>query len=390
MTLMIDADAHVTEPRDVWIERLPSKWHDLAPQVKTDDEGFDYWLINGEKAFRLGGSAPAGYADPWPSHPRGYGDMVPAAYDATARLAALDEAGLWAQVIYPNVGGFGSQRFQALPEEAMRLACVRAYNDWLAEWCATDSRRLIGAMSIPFWDIEATVAEIERGKDLGHKAIIFTGEPQRWGLPFFSDPHWDPLWRTAEETGLSISFHLGSGDMDGHLRSPRIQIQGGEYAAALTGISLFLENAAQVTDFLMSGVLPRFPGLHVVSVESGAGWVPFVLQSVDRAFEQFDLYAKFPQYEDTPSGYFRRQMSACFLGDEKISAELVDLVGEDALMFETDFPHPLSLHGDLSDITAVSLAEQDDARRHRLTWANAARLYDVCAPDGETTAGVGS
>jgi predicted TIM-barrel fold metal-dependent hydrolase len=312
--------------------------------------------------------------------------MVPGAFDPKARLAAMDEAGLWAQVVYPNVGGFGSQRFQAMPDPALRIACVRAYNDWLAEWCSTDPARLLGAMSIPFWDIDETVAEIERGAALDHRCIIFTGEPQRWGLPFFSDEHWDPLWQAAVDTGLSVSFHLGSGDMESHLRSPRIQVQGGEYAAALTGIALFLENAHQVTDFLMSGVLPRFPELKVVSVESGAGWVPFVLDSVDRAFEHFELHKRFPQYEDKPSEYFRRQMSACFLGDEFISNELLDRVGERSLMFETDFPHPLSLHGDLTELTDRALREQSADRRHLLTWQNAADLYRVEAPSRDRRA----
>ena len=67
-------------------------------------------------------------------------------------------------------------------------------------------------MSTPFWDVDAAVAEVERCADAGHRGMLFTGEPQRFGLPYLGESHWDPLWAVAQDAGLPIHFHIGSGD----------------------------------------------------------------------------------------------------------------------------------------------------------------------------------
>src|SRR5690606_19790213 len=146
-----------------------------------------------------------GFREPLPALPKNFDEAPLAGHDAKARLAFNDELGIWAQVIYPNLGGFGNERFLSLPDPQLRIDCVRAYNDWLLEWCSADSRRLIPILATPFWDIDAAVAEIHRSAALGHKGILFTGEPQSYGMPYFGDPHWDPFWQAALDTGLPIS-----------------------------------------------------------------------------------------------------------------------------------------------------------------------------------------
>ena len=100
----------------------------------------------------------------------------------------MDEAGIWAQVLYPNVGGFGSENFLAMDDDELKLLSVRAYNDFLMEWCGADSRRLLAVLATPFWDVEATVREVLRCADAGARGILFTGEPQRYGLPVLGKP----------------------------------------------------------------------------------------------------------------------------------------------------------------------------------------------------------
>ena len=90
----------------------------------------------------------------------------------------MDAIGIWAQVLYPNVAGFGSQRFLRLGDDELKLICVRAYNDFLRDWASADHRRLLTVMTTPFWDVDAAVAEIERGAAAGHRGILFTGEPR--------------------------------------------------------------------------------------------------------------------------------------------------------------------------------------------------------------------
>jgi predicted TIM-barrel fold metal-dependent hydrolase len=379
---IIDSDAHVTEDPGIWVDRLPAKWLDLAPRMMQDpDTGEDQWYVGGEKTGATVGTSAVG-AGTWtfPDRPRTMAECEPATYRASARLDYMDSLGIWAQVIYPNVGGFGNARFLNLPDPEMRLACVRAYNDWLIEWCSEDARRLLGVCALPFWDVAACVTEVERCADLGHRAILFTGEPQRFTGRYFCDPYWDPLWAVASETGLPISFHLGSGNMERHLEGDRFLAYGKRATSARASVSLFLDNGQQVVDFLLSGVLPRFPELRAVSVESGAGWVPFVLQMTDLAFEDYSMGLDYPCYEMRPSDYFHRSMAVCYFTD-RLTPETVATIGEDNLLFETDFPHVVGLAGEeVRPMLERGLAGNSEAVRRKITFDNAARLYHVGRP----------
>ena len=129
-------------------------------------------------------------------------------------------------VMYPNVGGFGNQAFLKLKDPELMLTCVQVYNDWQTEWASADPRRLLAVTSVPFWDIDQSVAEVYRCAKKGHKGILFTGDPQSHGQPFLGDPHWDPLWRAACECDLPISFHIGSGNMEGGLVREKSEVVG--------------------------------------------------------------------------------------------------------------------------------------------------------------------
>ena len=125
------------------------------------------------------------------------------AVDAKARLAYLDEVGVYYQVMYPNILGFHSHMFlESMPRE-LATECVQAYNDWLVEWCSADSRRLIPMMMLPFWDIDESVAEMKRAYDLGHKGVLFAARYDKVGLPRLVDDDWEPVLGQAQEMGLS-------------------------------------------------------------------------------------------------------------------------------------------------------------------------------------------
>jgi predicted TIM-barrel fold metal-dependent hydrolase len=196
---VIDADTHITEPADLWTSRLPARYQDAAPRmVRNPETGADGWSIGGtETLLPVGCTAVAGWPEPFPSAPKNMDEVPKAAYDAKARLEYMDRVGIWAMALYPNVGGFGSQAFLNLKDPELMLACVRAYNDFLIEWSSPDPRRFIPIMATPFWDVEASVAEIERCAALGHKGVLFSGEPQSHGMPILASRHWDPLCPSA-------------------------------------------------------------------------------------------------------------------------------------------------------------------------------------------------
>ena len=375
---IIDVDAHVTEPGSLWLDRLPAKWHDRAPRMVRGDDGKDRWYVaGGEVMLTVGHTATAGWPAPFPAAPPTFEETPAAAHDPVARLALMDEIGIAAQVLYPNVGGFGNQAFLAMDDAALRLACVRAYNDWITEWAATDPARLLPVTAVPFWDIDATVAEVERGAAMGHRAILFSGEPQRFGLPLLGDGHWDPLWRVSAETGNPISFHLGGGDFTGPFTPERMAAHGIGPTYVKATVQLFMDNGVQILDLLMSGVLPRHHETKFVSVESGIGFLPFVLEAADYAFGEAAVRKERPEFAMLPSDYFHRQVYGCWFFEQVALQRLVDKIGAGNILFETDYPHPICLHGNVREKIDAALGDASTELRRQLLFDNAAALYKV-------------
>jgi len=377
---IIDVDTHVTETADLWVDRLPARFRDDGPRVEQDERGRDWWMIGGKRSVKIGLTATAGVGD-MKEPPSGYSDVHPGAFDADARLKYMDEMGIWAMVLYPNVGGFGAQEFLRLGDPELMLACVRAYNDWQTEWASADARRLLPITSTPFWDIDAAVTEVQRCATMGHRGILFTGDPQSFGQPVLGDAHWDPLWSVAVECDLPVSFHIGSGNMEGGLSREKMKTYGRMATFAELSVNMFMNNGSQLCDLLMSGVLARFPEIKFVSVESGIGWVPFVLEAMDYQFKGNRVREERPDLELLPSEYFARNVYACYWFEQTAPRHLIEAVGVDNILFETDFPHPTSLYGDdVHNCIRTGLESCSDEIRKKILWDNAKKLYDVEEP----------
>lgn len=379
---IIDVDTHVTEAADLWTSRVPAHMREQVPRVEVDARGRHLWHIGNEAVARLGLTATAGVGS-MREPPESYDDMHPGAHNAEARLAYMDRLGIWAMVMYPNVGGFGNQAFLKLGDPELMLTCVQVYNDWQTEWAEADRRRLLPITTIPFWDVAAAVKEVERCVALGHKGILFTGEPQSFGEPVIGDPHWNPLWEVACEHDLPISFHIGSGNMEGGLNRDKLKLYGRMATFAELSVEFFMRNGIQLCDLLLSGVLTRYPDIKFVSVESGIGWIPFVLEALDYQFLGNEVGTERDDFEYLPSEYFRRNVYSCYWFEQVAPKRLLDKVGVNNILFETDFPHPTSLFGDeVEQRITGGLASCDAATRKQILWDNAAALYKVELPPG--------
>ena len=380
----IDADTHITEPGDVWTARLPKKFQDGAPRMLRTDDGVDVWQFGQtERQIPVGATAMAGWPEPFPSIPRNLDECPPAAYDAKARLAYMDEIGAWAMALYPNIGGFGSETFLGLGDPELMLACVRAYNDWLIEWISPDPSRFIPVMATPFWDVDAAVGEIHRCRELGHRAILFTSAPQDFGMPFIGDVHWNPIWSAVQDVDLPISLHIGSGDFQDQLMNPARFAAHGVRASTVSGsMSILLANAIQLMDVVMSGILPRNPRLRIACVESGIGWLPFVKEALDHGFNYTNVPGEKPEFTKKPSEYLREQVWACTFFEEFPSNNFLEEIGSDRVLFETDYPHPICLYGsEVRQKIDAAFGKLAPQVRQKILFSNAAELYGVGAPD---------
>jgi len=384
---IIDVDTHVTETPDLWTSRAPASIRDLVPRIETNKDGGLSWIVGGTPMLATPGlTATAGVGN-FKNPPKNYEEMHPGAYDAKERLKYMDKMGIWAMVMYPNVGGFGAQEFLKLNDPELMLSCVQIYNDWQTEWASADSRRLLPITSISFWDVEAAVKEVRRCAAMGHKGILFTGEPQSFDQPLLGDPHWNPLWEAAVELDLPISFHIGSGNMELGLLESKMASYGRMAAFTELSVDIFLKNAMQLNDLIMSGVLARYPDIKFISVESGIGWVPFALEALDYQFHGNDVAEEHPEFDLLPSEYFARNVYACYWFEQLAPRRLIDKVGADNILFETDFPHPTSLYGDeVHARIKGGLSDCEESVRRKILWENGQKLYKVEEPTAEDEA----
>ncbi len=378
-TPIIDTDSHLIEPPDLWTSRLPAAWGDQIMTVRWNEERqTEFWTVNNQWLSPAWMAVQFGY-NKYPEGPARYENCYPGSVEQAGRVKVMDESGVISQVLYPNVAGLNAALFEEMSDQRIAEAHICAYNDYQVDYAAAYPGRFIPMLIVPFWRIEGAVEEIERMTGKGFGGVVMTGAPQLHRLPYIGDPHWDRLWSACLAAGFSVSFHIANGDMRGVLReeSPHLDLPGATLARTATWP--FLDNGKQITDLLLSGVLVRFPELKFASVESGIGWVPFVLESLDyhykRATHDID---QLPWGDLLPSDLFRRQVYVNYWF-ERLQPWHLEAVGEDNIMFETDFPHPTCLGpADVGEVLEFGgLSEVTTEQRDKILWKNAARLYGI-------------
>lgn len=379
-----DVDSHIIEPADLWTSRVSSKWGDVVPHVRFHERRQeDYWYVGERKLYGAGAFAQAGWPEFPPSHPRKLSEAIPAAVEPKARLEYMDEMGIYYQLLYPNIVGFHSHVFlKEMPQE-LATECVRAYNDWLTEFCSADATRLIPMTMLPFWDIDASVAEMARCYEMGHKGVLFAARYDKIGLPRLVDDYWEPLLGQAQEMGLTMNFHVGflasPDDLKGAVDQSKKMDFTRESSLVLLG------NAQNVAEVVLSGVCHRYPDLKFVSVENGAGWLPFLGESMDWQWLNVGAHKDYPD-RLLPSEYMKRQVYGMYWFEQASVRAVIDQL-EDNLMFETDFPHATSLSpGPASespsprDVIERSLAGLPDEVVGKVLQHTATALYQLDPP----------
>lgn len=378
---VIDADTHWSEPYDLWTSRAPAAYVDRVPQM-GERNGRRRWWFDGDIAIGL--PIASSVIDPEGVKVTGTAffeldnDMVHrASYDPEARVAMMDALGIHAQVMYPNVAGFGNQNFLRSPDDRLRLLSVQIYNDALAEFQDETGERVFGMALLPWWDLDAAVAEIERVNANGLRGIVTCSNPEEAGLPDMAEPAWDPVWATCSELAMPINFHIGSskGDLDFFGRAPWPSF-GDERRLAVGSANLFMGNARVIGNLIYSGVPERFPRLKFVSVESGIGWIPFFLECLDHQLHE-TAPNELADLTMTPSDYFRRQFSGTFWFESAMVPAAIDFLGPQCLMFETDFPHPTCLYPRDEERLAATLSPLPPEVITRIMQDNAAALYRI-------------
>lgn len=364
---VISVDDHVIEHPRVWTDRLPAKHQEAGPRVVEGEGGTQLWSFDGKQMPTIGLNAVAG-KDPkdFGLDPVRFDEMLPGCYDVAARIADMDLDGVHAQMCFPSFPGFAGSTFYAASDKELANACVSAWNDFIIdEWCAAAPGRFIPMVMVPYWDVDAAVAEVQRTAATGAKAITFTEAPHRLGLPSFHSDHWDPFLAAAQDADLPLCMHFGTGG------APDVAPDA-NFAVA---IALFGMNSQFTTiDLLLSPVFHKFPRLRVALSEGGIGWIPYVLERADYTWERHRWYTGV-NTEVRPSELFRDHVFGCFIADHA-GVQMRELAGVDNLMFEGDYPHSDSNYPNSRKLLAEVLLDVPDDEARKIAEDNARRVFN--------------
>ena len=367
---IISAVDQVVEPPTLWTERLSkSKFGARIPHIERGADGSDRWIIDG-RAYALGQSADVGALLPDRVATAKQCDDIPkAAYDAAVRLNAMDEDGVDYSVLYPSLAGFSGERFGALTDPELALACVQAYNDWLIDEWATASKRFIPQCIVPLSPIDATVAEIRRAVGRGHRGVIFPAAPmQLAALPHINGAEYDPLWATCQEFEVPLCFRAGA--TPELFQFPIPPNLAPELAAAMQAATRSASAVFDLTNMLFSRILLRFPTLKVVFAGSTIGWGTFLLEYADHQYEQDHC-----DYPLKPSAMFHRQCYLTAWYDEaKIHARHI---GVDNILWSSNFPAANSSWPVTRKFAEKCLSGMSQGEQRQILSVNAAKLYKI-------------
>jgi predicted TIM-barrel fold metal-dependent hydrolase len=332
---ILDADAHVNEPPDTWQARVPARLKARAPKVLRTPTG-DVWSFDDGKRLRpLGLTATAGLSYPqFKAEGFRYEDIRPGSFDPRARLADLDADGIWAQVLYPSVTLAGARTYA--DDRDLQLACVRAYNEWLLEFCAAGKGRLIPQAIIPTTGVEDATAELRWALDRGMKGALIAAYPD--GTYTSPSKDNDPFWDLAQDSGTPLAVHIGSFSVTG-LAAGKLEQSTVSFMANAGASKAGVQTIPVVAELLFSGVPQRFPRLKFLLVEANIGWIPTVMEQLDDMFLRYRWFSGAVEtMPETPSRVFWRSFWSTFMIDT-VGIELRHRMNADHVMWSTDYPH---------------------------------------------------
>jgi predicted TIM-barrel fold metal-dependent hydrolase len=388
---IISVDDHVIDPPNLWLDRLPVRYHDRAPRVvreraaglamndgkvtvleSQDAQWADIWHYDDLATPLIAGVTMVGRTDLPGSTLMTYDDILPGCWQQKARLEDMDRNWTDAQVCFPQFPRFCGQTFLEREDKDFALLCLRAYNDFIIEeWCGgAGAGRLIPLTIVPLWDVELAASEIHRCAAAGSHAVTFSECPPYLGLPSVHSAYWDPFLTACDETDTVINMHVGS--------SSQMLTTSPDAPVPMIAAMNFVYLAGALGDWLLAGILERFPNLRIALSEGQAGWMPYMLERLDNLWERSDVYVAGlrNQVPERPSSYMDQRVFACIY-DDIAGLRARDQIGMSQIMFETDYPHADSTFPDSKAVAEKLVAEAglDEHETWQLLRGNAIQCY---------------
>lgn len=395
----ISADGHVNEPPTLWTDRLPAKFKERGPRViETPNTKGHAWIMEGQQRPSVMGfssmyfrsskrfdraSLVEGFKQIKDRGVR-YEDVFPGSYDPAARLEEIREDQIDAEVIFNGVSTVWNG-IKLCPDRELSLACVKVYNDWIAEFQAHAPERFVCNGTLPTTGLDDALAELQRCAEMGLRTVQLESYPSG----SFSDPTPDDdrFWAAAVELNMPINVHtqffFPAGDLGSKLSAEGVPEQ--RQRAKKRGLDVASGSFPVILSRLIStGVFERFPDLRLVGTEVHTGWVPYYLEHFDESVMRNRQDWRLPLL---PSEYFRRNVTVVYIVDE-VGAENRYDIGVANIMWGPDFPHSSSAWPVDYELGREILERAGATPREieRIMWRNAADIYKLPYEEPATAA----
>ena len=283
-------------------------------------------------------------------------------YIPEEHIKDMDMDGIDVSIIYPTAG----VALFRVPDSDLLNPVFSTYNDWLAEFCSTNPRRLKAIAMINSDDVVAAVSELGRcakGGFLGARISVHPTEEHR-----YDQPEYEPLWVAAADLGMPLSLHIGTGPP-----GPESTVLDAPKPAGICNVDHWVR--LSLSDIIFSGVFERHPSLMVGSVEHELSWVPHFLDRLDYTYTQRIRRPDWHRYDKDmlPSDYFHRNV---FLGfqEDGLGIRMRDVIGVDAILWGSDYPHQESTFPRSQEILEDILSECTEEEKAKIAGGNAARV----------------
>ena len=373
---IISSDSHVVEPDDLWNNRIEPEFKDKAPRIVVAEDGGHWWHVEGKNLLPIafaGAQTGKRFENPENlSFTDTFENVRLGGYIPEEAIKDMDIDGVDVEIVYPSLG---LMLYRVQDSELLTALC-KTYNDWTADFCSVDPKRLKGIAMLNLDNIEVGVKELERCAKLGFIGAMITDYPAEKKRYFL--PDYDILWAAAQDLDMPLSLH-GATNRGGPDPSENLMLNGdhdGGSAAFQCNFDMYVR--LSLTDIIFNGVFERFPKLRVGAIEQQLAWVPFFLNRMDFNYEQRALGMTGYRFKNDmkPSDIFHRNVFLSFQ-DDALGIRDRDIIGVDQLMWGSDYPHQESTFPRSREVLDEILTGCTEEEKAKISGGNVAKLYRI-------------
>ena len=371
---VLDSDLHLMEPADLFERYMDPLLRERGPKATAKGAGhYARWTLDGspvppwaqdERIWKVNADrdrqAQEIMSEGWASN-----------FDANTSLAAMDKEGIDIAIMFRTAASMFISKDSLEPQTS--LAICRAFNNWVADYCKVNPKRLKGTSIVPQQDPELAAQEARRSvQELGSVGLVLLPMPIAGLHPH--DREFDVLWREAESLGVPICFHGTSGAVSKEYVGSRF-VGHPAYRTILHTTVFPIELMMTMSSMIMGGVLERFPKLRVAFLEGNCSWLPWWLYRMDDQWEKFGP-GEDVNLSQSATEYFLRQCYISVDADESLVEDVVKRLGDENLVFSTDYPHPDSAYPHATE-EILSIDGLSSESKKKILWDNCVRLYGL-------------